>query len=496
MTVAVQMQEHRAPGPVLVAVGLVLVLVLSACGVEVTSRAASGPLTNPDISGGQETTAAPTVTTSTTLPPTDLVITGDTGAPVNNIAANAIVDLQAYWSKTFPEVYGSPYQPVAGGFYAIDRNSNVSELPCQPSDINQVLNNAYYCGLDDAVAWDQENLMPSLAEEFGNFVVAVVLAHEWGHAIQQRAGFEAPTVVMELQADCFAGSWVKHVQTDRGNRFTVTTEALDQALAGVLSLRDAPGGEATDPNAHGSGFDRVGAFQEGFEQGPQRCKAFTVDDPKPFLFRFPAGQTGEKTFETAGDLPLDQIETEAFSSLDAFWADAFPTISGGKAWTPMNPAHAFSPDDPPTCNGKVITQFRLFLCVPDRYVGYDDTEIIPAAYEHGDFAVATLFATQYGLEVQDQLKKPPGDEVTATLRGDCYSGAWAGALLPTNQTPAQAEKYRLSLSPGDLDEGLTVLLTLRTESDRQRQGPGFDRALAFRAGVLGGPAACVDLKPS
>ncbi|MEO6627908.1 MAG: neutral zinc metallopeptidase, partial [Aquihabitans sp.] len=394
------MRERWAKLSALSIVGVVFALTVSACGVTATYEKATRSAGNPETGTGQANQIAPTVAASTTLPPSNLSINGDTGAPVNNVAGNAIVDLQAYWGKTFPEVYGAPYKPISGGFYAIDRNSNARLLPCQPGDINVVLNNAYYCPNDDAVAWDQENLMPDLAEKFGDFVVAVVLAHEWGHAIQERSGFKAATVVMELQADCFAGAWVKHVQDDPNSNFTVSTEALDKALAGVLWLRDAPGGKATDPNAHGSGFDRVGAFQSGFEQGAGRCKGFTIDDPKPFLFPFSPSQGYEgKTYATAGDLPLEQINTEAFASLDAYWADAFPSISGGKAWTPMKPARPFNPDDPPSCNGNLITKFRLFLCVPDRYVGYDNVDTIPAAYGLGDFAVATLFATQYGLEV-------------------------------------------------------------------------------------------------
>src|SRR5690606_11787693 len=109
---------------------------------------------------------------------------------------------------------------------------------------------------DDAVAWDQEFLIPSLEQEFGSFTIAVVVAHEWGHAIQARARIDEPTIVTELQADCFAGAWIRHVQFDRPSRFAVSTEDLDLALAGFLALKDAPGALATDANAHGSGFDR------------------------------------------------------------------------------------------------------------------------------------------------------------------------------------------------------------------------------------------------
>ena len=80
-----------------------------------------------------------------------------------------------------------------------------------------------------------------------------------------RSHFTALTVTKELQADCFAGAWARHAQQDKG--FDVSSKDLDAALAGILDLRDTPGTSDIDPNAHGSGFDRVGAFQDGFDTG-------------------------------------------------------------------------------------------------------------------------------------------------------------------------------------------------------------------------------------
>ena len=460
-------------------------LLLSACGIDV---GVAEPKDRTDvIIGGDPVTTTASTAPATTLPPPDVPIKGDEGAEVNRVAANAIADLQAYWTKTYPQVFGQPYQPIGGGFFAADRNDNVSELPCRPPSIQVVMNNAYYCPQDDAITWDQENLMPSLAAQYGDFVVAVVLAHEWGHAIQARAGTEFPTVVLELQADCYAGAWSKHITTDADARFKIDVGDIDSALAGVLSLRDAPGTESSDPNAHGSGFDRVGAFQEGYVKGAGRCKDFKPGDPQPFQFPFSAQED-----QSGGDLYLDGadgINALTFKSLDAYWADTYPSISGGKPWKTMKAPVAFEPDAPPSCNGRTVTTYRLFLCVPERYVAYDEKETIPQAYELGDFAVATLYATQYGLEVQHDLGKDPADEVVATLRGDCYAGAWARALLPGNTKDA----YQLTLSGGDLDEAMAVLLTFRTQSDRDRQGPGFGRARAFRIGVTEGVKPCVGL---
>lgn len=477
----------------------------ASCGVDLADGASSltaRPGGRDGVVGSGIGPTTSSVPPTTAPPPVDVTVIGDDGSDLNKVAANAIADLESFWATEYPAVYAKPYRPVSGGFYALDSASDTAGLPCSPTDLDQVLYNAYYCPQDDSVAWDQEGLFPDLAGQFGDFAVAVVLAHEWGHVVQERAAFDESTVTNELQADCFAGAWVKHVRTDDDARFDITTEGLDLALAGILSLKDAPGSAATDPNAHGSGFDRVGAFQEGYEGRANRCAQYRDGDPSPYQFAF--SDLGEQA--SGGDLPfratktadgtvVEGIDTAAFASLELFWAHEFPLISDGEAWKPLDPAVAFSPGDPPTCNGTKVTQFRLFYCGPDRFVGFDAAETLPNAYKFGDFAVGVLFGTQYGLAVEDQLGVSSPDEITATLRADCYAGAWAAAIVPTERNRTE-QPYGLILSPGDLDEAVAVLLSFRSDSDRNRQGPGFDRVNAFRTGVVRGADRCRTVRAS
>jgi len=468
-------------------------LVLAGCGVEAGNRAATGSRgDNVDIVGSDVAETTTTSQTTTTIaPPADLEIVGAADTETNAVAANAVADLEDWWTRAYPEAYDTPYEPLAGGLYAIDSSTNPVGIPCSLADVDQMLDNAFYCPTDDAVVWDQERFLPELADRYGPFTVAIVIAHEWGHAIQERSRFQSASVIYELQADCFAGAWAAHVAHDDDARFSVTTDELDQALAGVLSLRDAPGGTADDPYAHGSGFDRVGAFQDGFEEGVTRCAAFNNSDPAPYQWPF----TDPVEFENQGDLPLsgpevdDDIVDLTFPALDAYWTDTYPTLGDGDSWDPLTDPVAFTADDPPTCGGETVEDFLLFVCIPDRYVGYDAESTIPAAYDqNGDFAVATLFSTQYGLDVVEQLGSADS-EVQATLQADCLTGAWAAAILPSDEPST----YDLVLSPGDLDEAVAVLLSFRSDADRQRQGPGFDRVRAFRRGVLKGPASCTEI---
>ena len=130
---------------------------------------------------------------------------------------------------------------------------------------DDIRGNAFYCGGedDDYIAYDAAYLMPRLNESFGALTPAVVLAHEFGHAVQHRAEVDAPSVVIELQADCFAGAWVAYAQTSASDPVTVEETALDSSIRAIPLLRDQPGTAATNPKAHGLGFDRVNAFQTG-----------------------------------------------------------------------------------------------------------------------------------------------------------------------------------------------------------------------------------------
>ena len=194
------------------------VLLLAACG---------GP--KPEVSGIASKTASPPDASNVT-------IEGDASAPVNKIAMQAIADLEQYWAEQYPTLYNSDWEPISGGYYAVTEDS---EAPPCTTDPQEVAGNAFYCSTEDVVAWDAQDLLPSLQQKYGDFVIPVVMAHEWGHAVQARSNFTARTVTSELQADCFAGAWSKHAQDD--GVFDVNAADLDAALAGVLDLRDTPG---------------------------------------------------------------------------------------------------------------------------------------------------------------------------------------------------------------------------------------------------------------
>jgi len=202
---------------------------------------------------------------------------GSSEAPeAGDVVEAALRDLDAYWGRTYEDLYGTIWEPIRGGFWPYGPGS--ASPPCgRPRPpYEEIAGNAFYCPTDDLIAWDEVNLVPGLYDEFGGFTLGIVFAHEMAHAVQARAGVlgSGDTIMTELQADCFAGAWTADVEEGSADHFEVTLRDLDRAVAGFLELRDGVGTAAQDPLAHGTGFDRIGAFSEGYEQGPVRCAQY------------------------------------------------------------------------------------------------------------------------------------------------------------------------------------------------------------------------------
>jgi predicted metalloprotease len=435
-------------------------------------------------SGGPKPQAPATKAHSGPPDTSNIEIHGDSSGEVNKLAIEAIADLQDYWSKEFPELYGKDYEPVKGGFYAVIPSSG--DLPPCASSADEISGNAFYCKTKDVVAWDAEGLLPELKEKYGDFVIPVVLAHEWGHAVQGRSNFTARTVTKELQADCFAGAWSKHAKDD--GVFKVTAADQDTALAGILDLRDTPGTSNIDPSAHGSGFDRVSAFQDGFDNGPGKCKDYRDDEP--MVLELPFNDAEDAA--SGGDAPYDSIVNGVPYDLEDYWTHVYPEVADGKPWPPVHGLEAFDPDHPPMCGDQSAKGFALFYCVPEDYVGWDNVGAMPQVYKQGgDYAVATLLATQFGLAALSRLNDQ-SDEKTSTLRGDCLAGGYTASVIIYNRPDTST----FHISPGDLDEGIKALLVFRGQGDVERQGAGWSRVKAFRQGVIDGAESCLNYEDS
>jgi uncharacterized protein len=153
----------------------------------------------------------------------------------------------------------------------------------------------FYCPGDEKVYIDL-SFYDELRSRFrapGDFAQAYVIAHEVGHHVQnligtsdkvtamQRRASEAQanllSVMLELQADCYAGVWGYYAQ----QRNILDPGDLEEALRAASAIGDdrlqkeAQGYAVPDSFTHGTSEQRTRWFRQGFDSGDmRRCDTF------------------------------------------------------------------------------------------------------------------------------------------------------------------------------------------------------------------------------
>ena len=121
----------------------------------------------------------------------------------------AIEDIEDYWTQHYSKSFAGTFSPVSR-LMSIDPNSSLSVCGAEASAFDF---NALYCFPEDLLAWDRVDLLPVAKEFFGDMTINGLLAHEYGHALQRRAGIVdgqvSSTLIREQQADCFAGTYMR-----------------------------------------------------------------------------------------------------------------------------------------------------------------------------------------------------------------------------------------------------------------------------------------------
>ena len=180
----------------------------------------------------------------------------------------ALSDVEAFWARTFEDLYGSVYEPISGGFWPY--GPGTEQPPCgnPPPTYDQIAGNAFYCPGDDLIAWDNAQLIPGLYDEYGGFTIGIVFAHE-SRTRSSRGAEQGPTVRSSSRP---TASPARGPRRGAGQLRVLRADAgrPRQGGRGFLELRDGVGG-ARGPAAHGTGFDRIGSFVDGYEQGVERC---------------------------------------------------------------------------------------------------------------------------------------------------------------------------------------------------------------------------------
>jgi uncharacterized protein len=274
-----QIQDRRgARGGRGLAVGggagtILVVVVLALLGVDVTGGGGGDPL-----SIGTET--------GSDAPSTELSSACRTGSDANQREDCRIVgyvnSIQAYWSGEFGR---------SGRDYALARTvffDGLTDTGCgtATSDVGP-----FYCPLDKHVYIDLgffDDLRSRFGATGGPFAQAYVLAHEYGHHVQDQlgllggsdagaAGARGRSVRTELQADCFAGVWASHA-AQTGYLTDITQDDVADGLDAAAAVGDdriqqqTQGRVDQDTWTHGSSSQRQHWFTVGYQQGkPAAC---------------------------------------------------------------------------------------------------------------------------------------------------------------------------------------------------------------------------------
>ncbi|WP_169514529.1 neutral zinc metallopeptidase [Actinokineospora enzanensis] len=405
------------------------------------------------------------------------------GGEIDRLAATVVTDVRTFWEQTFPVAFGKPFKDLSGGYYSVDTSDSAAPTPPCAESAAEVEGNAYYCPDADMMAWDRAALLPVLKERFGEASVVLVLAHEMGHAVQSRSGIgmserksdpgRYPTILVEAMADCYAGAFVRWVTDGKSPHLRLPAERMDSALASLITFRDPVGTDQTDRGAHGDAFDRVSAFQDGFDQGVKLCAGMTVDNR---VFTLSGFRTATEQ-ANGGNLTFRQIFESTVPLLEQYYGGV--VSQAGKQW--VNPA-THPGMDLAGCDG--AKQGPIAYCAQGRTIEYDTAKELPGIHaDIGDYATATLLSSRFGMAALASLGKPI-DGQDAGRSAVCLSGAFAGW---TYTLPDQF------LSPGDLDEAVQVLLdydyAARGVAGAAGDG-GFERVREFRAGFTQGARKC------
>lgn len=455
----------------------VLALLLAGCGSVVAGRALPGSTeistpTDNSPSGLKKNAPAPTLRAND----------ADVSNSYDRLALSTIQDLYTFYGTEMPAQFDKQFTP-AKVLQSYDSRSSDASF-CGRSVKGEV--NAFYSSGCDGIAWDRGELMPSLQKEVGELAVPTVLAHEMGHLVQARLGVpRSSTLLLEQQADCYAGAYWRWVSAGNSKYFTF---GANTGMRGMLSalqyVADPVGLPPQTQGAHGSAFDRVFAATLGFTGGAKRCNQITQAEVEQRV----KANAFSQIPRNYGNLDVtEELVADVARTLDQYFGE---TVPGYQAPT----LKTYTGEAPPACSGTAQTGPVAF-CPATRTVSYNLAELQKIGASSGswstakgDFTAMIILASRYALAAiagsGGTVTDPRGG-----LQALCYAGTWANWL----RTPRGPKN--LALSPNDLDKAVLEVITsprAATDVSGGSTGSVLAQVQALNVGVVYDITTCFD----
>jgi predicted metalloprotease len=202
-------------------------------------------------------------------------------------------ETETVWQKVLPEQAGMQYQDPRLVLF-----TNSVQSACGGASS---ATGPFYCPGDkkiyiDLAFYNDLNNLTRRKGGSGDFAMAYVIAHEVGHHVQNLLGtsskvarlrqqlskteYNKYSVMLELQADFYAGLWAHYIQGKNLLEEGDMEEALDAANAiGDDRLQKQSQGQVVPESfTHGSSAQRMKWFQKGYQTGDMR-QGDTFNDP-------------------------------------------------------------------------------------------------------------------------------------------------------------------------------------------------------------------------